>query len=326
MRPHPTRAPRVGWARNLCPRVIRVQWWAQTTHLYAPVSTPYKEKQPQRAHQIHMSRSFWWAVPTLLFCSLVTAAPIPVQSKAFSALAIYPQHSAPATVVSDNHSRISAEVQARILRIPVRVGDTVPRGGLLLQLETQDSELTLARENAALAAVNAKLKLARYELKRAQALSKKQAVSKQLLKQREAELNTLQAEQKGREASAAQAQRQLDKTEIRAPFRAVVLERIAQVGELASPGTPLLRIIDVDNLELVARVQPSQTDDLRNNTSPTFSYAGQQFPLTLRSITPVLDTRARTREARLRFTNEPPLAGATGTLRWSPTRGQLPAE
>jgi membrane fusion protein, multidrug efflux system len=262
----------------------------------------------------------------LLFSHAAIAEPIPVQSKTFAELATYPQHSAPAEVVSDNDSRISAELTARIISLPVRLGDSVLKGALLLQLNRQDAELSLTREKAVLAAIKARLELARYELKRALTLSKKQAVSEQLLKQRESKRDALLAEQQGQQAAVAQARRQLDKTQIRAPFNAVILERIAQVGELASPGTALLRIIDIDNLELVAKVQATQAEDLQQNTSPTFSYAGQQFPLTLRNITPALDTQARTREARLRFTGQPPLPGATGKLLWSPAQGRLPTE
>ena len=271
--------------------------------------------------------------------SLAATETIPVESKLFSALAIYPQHSAPATVVSDNHSRISAEVQARILDIPVRVGDSVKKGTLLARLNQQDFKLALIRENAALSAVKTKLELAEYELKRAQSLSKKQAVSEQLLKQRETERDVLLAEQQRQQAVSAQAQRQIDKTEIRAPFNAVIVERLSQVGELANPGTALLRILDIDNLELAARLITTQASDLKHTLSsdsgsatkstPEFISAGQTYALTLRIITPVLDTQARTQEVRLRFAdNTPynrPLPGSTGKLVWSPMQASLPA-
>lgn len=264
---------------------------------------------------------------------LAAAEAIPVEVEPFSALAIYPQHSAPATVVSDNHSRISAEVQARILDIPVRVGDSVKKGALLADLDQQDFKLALIRENAALAAVKTKLDLAEYEFNRARALSKKQAVSEQLLKQRETERDALLAEQVGRQAASAQAQRQLDKTEIRAPFNAVIVERLGQVGEFTSPGTALLRIVDIDNLELAAKLSSTQATDLSHtpatkNGSPEFVSAGRHYALTLRVITPVLDTQARTQEARLRFkdnnSDNRPLPGSTGKLVWSPLQASLP--
>lgn len=46
----------------------------------------------------------------------IAAEPIPVSSKSFFALAIYPLHNVPATVVSDNHNRISAEIRAPFMQ------------------------------------------------------------------------------------------------------------------------------------------------------------------------------------------------------------------
>lgn len=280
----------------------------------------------------------------VLSTPLAAAEPIPVRTQSFAQLAIFPELSAPATVVSDNHSRLSAEVQARILAIPVRVGDSVKKGDLLARLDAQDFELALQQELAALAALKARLALAEYELQRARTLSRQQAVSEQLLKQREAERDTLLAEQQGRQAAAAQAQRQIDKTAIRAPFTGTVLERLGQVGELANPGTPLLRIVDTEHLELTANLSPTQARALRQitqaekttgitlsesvvgKTSPEFVSGDQHYPVNLRVITPALDTQARTQEARLYFTAATPLSGTTGQLVWTPAQASLPAE
>lgn len=281
-----------------------------------------------------MSLPLTFVLAAMFAGPLVAAEPIPVKTQTFSALAIFPKHSAPATVVSENQSRISAEIQARILDIPVRTGDSVDKDALLIQLDPQDFKFALKRADAALAAVTAKLKLAKYELNRARTLSKSQTVSEQLLKKREAEHQALLADHQGQQAAFEQAQLRLDKTQIRAPFNAVIVERIGQVGELASPGTALLRIIDTDKLELSAKIQHSQTADLQRasepttskNTRPQFSSAGQRFAVSLRIVTPVLDTQARTREARLQFTSDKPLPGATGKLMWSPAQASLPAE
>jgi len=280
-----------------------------------------------------MTRSFATPKPFSLGLLLLffttgnpAAEPIPVQTRPFSALAIYPPHSAPASVVSNNRSRISAEIGARIVAIPVRVGDRVKKGALLAQLENADLALALERQQAALQAIDAKLELARYELRRAQSLSKKQAVSEQLLRQREAAVDTLLAERRGQQAAVAQARRQLDKTELRAPFDAVVLARPGQVGELAGPGTPLLQIIDTDSLEVSAALPASLAETLRDDDSPAFVSDGIRHPLRLRRITPALDTRSHTREARLEFTGSAALPGASGELVWRSAEPRLPAE
>jgi len=280
---------------------------------------------------------------SVLTVPALAANAIPVHTQSFTELAIFPQQSAPATVVSDNPSRLSAEVQARILAIPVRVGDNIHKGDLLAHLDPRDFELALQREKAALAGLKARLELAEYELNRARSLSKKQAVSEQLLKQREAERNTLLAEQQERQAAVAQAQRQIDKTTLRAPFNATVLERLGHVGELANPGTPLLRIVDTDHLELAVKLSPVQASSLQQITALetpvknaadkvtgsvmlAFVSGDQHYPVTLRTIAPALDTQARTQEARLQFTGNRPLPGTTGQLIWTPAQASLPAE
>ncbi|MBL1278528.1 MAG: efflux RND transporter periplasmic adaptor subunit [Ectothiorhodospiraceae bacterium] len=271
-----------------------------------------------------------WAIPSLLMFALApplaAAEPIPVQIQSFKELAIHPQFSAPATVVSDNHSRLSAEISARILEIPVRVGDVVQKGSLLVLLEKQDFELALMGNVATLAAINAKLDMAKYELKRARSLSKKQAVSEQLLKQRETERNVLQAEMQAQQAATSQSQRQVDKSRLRAPFKAVVLERLGHVGELANPGSALVRIIDVEHLELSAKISNTQANDIQHSTSLEFVSATQRYAVNLRVITRALDTQARTQDARLDFTGSNPLPGATGKLVWSPKQSSLPSE
>lgn len=72
-----------------------------------------------------------------------------------------------------------------------------------------------------------------------------------MLGQRRAELHALEAEQAAQRNAIAAARRNIDKCAVRAPFDAVVLERLGQVGELANSGTPL-RVLDRANIELSA--------------------------------------------------------------------------
>jgi RND family efflux transporter MFP subunit len=274
----------------------------------------------------------WIGLGLVLLSSSGTMAaePIPVSAQPLSALLIHPTLSAPATVLSDNDSQLSSEVSARIVAIPVRVGDTVAAGTLLLRLESEDFRLALAREQAAAKSLAARVELARYDLQRARQLAKTQAVSDEILKQREADLASLLADQEGQQAAVAAAQRQLDKTEIRAPFAAVVTARSAQLGELANPGTPLLRIVDAEQLEVAASVQAHLADSLQAAPAPALRLDDRQLPLRLRVITPVIDATSRTREALLLFAGDKAgdqaLPGSAGELVWREPQPHLPAE
>jgi RND family efflux transporter MFP subunit len=204
----------------------------------------------------------------------------------------------------------------------------VEEGALLLRLERQDLALQLTRAQAAQAALAARVDLARYELNRARSLSSKEVISEQTLKQREADLATLLAEHQGQQAATAQAQRALDKTELRAPFAAIVTERLGQTGELANPGTPLLRLVDAAHMEVSVQLQAAQAATL-DSIKPQglrFVSGDQSYPVQLRVITPAMDSRSRTREARLRFTGPSALPGSAGQLHWRQPAASLPAE
>lgn len=252
-----------------------------------------------------------------------TAAPIPVEVRPLGELAVYPQRRAPATVVSDNNSRLNAEVAGRIREVRVRVGDNVQAGAVLVVLDDADLLLALRREQAALDALQADLDLARYQLERARTLSRQQAVSEELLRQREAAVAGLQARTAGQAAALAQAERRLAKTRLHAPFAGLVSERLAQVGELASPGSPLLRLVDLEHLEVSARLGA----DLAAHLPPRVELDtnGRRYALRLRRLLPVFDTRARTREARLAFVAATAPVGSAGELVWRETRPAIPA-
>jgi len=251
---------------------------------------------------------------------------IPVKSRPLSSVAIFQELRAPASVISTSNSRISAEVSARIQAFPSAVGETVNKGDVIVRLEKSDYQLALEREQARLEALQARIELADYELKRAQSLSRKQAVSDQLLKQRQTELNTLLADNKSQQATVALAKRNLDKTDIRAPFPAIVTEQIGQVGELAAPGTPLLQIVDSSNLEVTAKIQAQYAQEVSQTRSLAFVQAGKAFPLHLRAITPAIDSKTRTREVRLSFIEQRPLPGSAGELVWKQVKASLPAD
>ncbi|WP_455208185.1 efflux RND transporter periplasmic adaptor subunit [Kaarinaea lacus] len=259
----------------------------------------------------------------------VNAAPLSaksVEAQELKTLAIYPQYKAPATVVTLNDSQLSAEISAIVESIPVEVGQEVRKGELLAELRKKDFELALQREEAALAALDVRINFAQYQLQRAQQLKKQQAVSEELLKQRETDLAVLQSEEQSLRIAIQQAKRNLSKTNIRAPFDAVVIEKIASVGELANSGTPLLRIVDAQQREVTAKLQSYQIASLQLAAELYFQDRKDSYPLRLRSVLPIIDPTARTQEVRLQFENNRALVGVAGELMWKNQKPHVPAE
>lgn len=235
----------------------------------------------------------------------VTSAPL-------SELTFFPAYSAPAKVISLNDSQISAQLQARILSMPVRVGETVKKDQLLAQLECRDAEFTQA-------AAQSRLKLARKELARLQKLKRASAVTEQNLNRAETDLQQA-------DISYGQARLQVSRCEVRAPFNGVVTARQGAEGELANPGTPLLSLTDTDNIEVVAEIPPAETPTLSAAKRPVFSWNSRQHPVALRALSPVLNPANRSREIRLLFSGLKAPSGSAGRIRWHSGDAYLPTD
>lgn len=239
-------------------------------------------------------------------------APIAVTLRPLSEVVVYPEQSAPATVRSLNESRLSAEINARILAIDAKVGEAVKRGQALVRLDCRDNRLALRRAQA-------NLDLAGQQLERTRTLHAEANASKELLNQREAEHATA-------EVAFRQAEINVERCVVRAPFDGVLIERLASEGELAAPGTPLLELLDAGRIEVSAQVSIDAVDDLAAAGRVWFEQQGQRYPLELRAITPAVNPQARNREARYEFAAERPLPGAAGRMVWRASRPHVPAD
>lgn len=254
---------------------------------------------------------------------------IGVVARPVADLLFYPIHRAAASVMSLNESRVSAEITAAVREIPVKVGQVVEKGGILARLDCTNYDLVLQRQQAAAQSIVAKLDFAQYQLQRAQTLKTKQAVAEELLKQRETDLAVLQAEQANQQVAIQQAKRDVDHCLVRAPFNAIILERIGQVGELAAPGSHLLRILDATQREVSAKLQQYQISSLQGATDIVFEDRSNKYPLSIRAVTATIDSRERTQEVRLLFANDDSnsaLPGTAGEISWRSTQPHLPAD
>lgn len=253
------------------------------------------------------------------------AAPA-VLSKALSEVAIYPEREASAQAVSLNESRIAAEIPGRIEALPVRVGERVARGSILARIDCRDHRLEQERAGAALEAARSRLVLAERQLVRARELGAHGFYSREALAAQETEVQVRRAEGEQARTQRAAAQRAVGKCTVRAPFAAIVRERLGQVGELAAPGSPLVAISDAGSIEVSTQLQLEDAASLRRAGELRFAGDGGTRALVLLRISPAIAPRARTVEARLRFKGEPAAAGASGALIWRDARPHVPAE
>ncbi len=249
---------------------------------------------------------------------------IPVTVQKLEKLFIYPQIEAPASVVSMNDSQISAEVSAKIIEIPVAVGDIVVKDTTLVQLDMADFELEHKRLKVKLARVAAQLNQAQTTLKQQKDLGRNTSKSK--LKKAQTDVRILQLDYQEFSVAVNKAARNIEKCVIHSPFTGLVLERLGKVGEFVSPGKPIIRVMDVERIEVSAQVQSKDIESLEATDKLYLEYQEKRYPLKLRTVVSLLDSRTRTQEVRLTFLNEHALPGTSGRLIWNEIKPHFPPE
>ncbi|MDG2306432.1 MAG: efflux RND transporter periplasmic adaptor subunit [Candidatus Binatia bacterium] len=156
------------------------------------------------------------------------------------------------TVQPRTESNLVAEVDGRALWVSPDLvsGGFFEEGDPLIRMDTTDYELHVARTAATVESSASRLSLARKTLARNQTLAKTGAISK--LELDDAENNARVAEAVQREADAAyqQARRNLDRTEIRAPFDGRVRSENIDVGQFLSKGAAIAKVYAVDFAEV----------------------------------------------------------------------------
>ena len=265
----------------------------------------------------------------LFFVSSISLAATSVVVKPLSELLAVSSQSSPAQVINDDHAVISARLSADVDKVLVKIGDIVENDQVLIQLECRDYHLAVQQSQSALKALQAQARLARQQLSRAERLLKQKNASLELRDQRRAELASLLAQEEGAKAGLASSELAVERCTPKAPFSGVITARMVSEGSLVTLGTPLLKVLGDQSSEVAAhltegQLENLQTLDLNSQDSVHYQFAGQRYPIELRSVVPLIDTRARTQEARFSFIDgSVALTGSSGRVIWKESTGRL---
>ena len=267
-----------------------------------------------------------WFLSLLILIPSTLPASTPVSIKSLDELWFTQEQSAPASVITLNAPVISAELNARVLEIHAETGDKVSAGDLLVKLDCRRAEADLSAAEAVLRQLEAQYDFAHQQVRRADDLLKKRSISDQEVDQRKSEESRLSAQLDAQKATIRQASIQVENCSVTAPFDAIVTQRMADRGMLATTGTPLLKLLETDALEVSARLNSAEVESLSNSSEQWFETGGNRYPVRLRSAVPLLDESTRTSEARFSFADVTPVAGSAGRLIWALSSRTIPAE
>jgi len=234
------------------------------------------------------------------------AAPVEVSQAQVRAMA--PVSWAAATVVSLDDANIAAEVDGRLVSVADE-GDQVEQGGILARIDDVLIKAGLDAARAEVAREEANLTFLKRELERLQRLAKQnnaaQTQLEQTLSQRDATMNELVAAK----ARMLIAYEHLDRTNLRAPFAGVVVQRNKRAGEWVNSGDEVLKLIDSSRLEIEASAPLGIKPFLVIGQRLQVATRHQQGVATLRAVVPVADSQSRLLRLRLDIVEGEWLAG-----------------
>lgn len=205
-----------------------------------------------------------------------------------------------AVVEAVNQSTVSAQTAGRVVEINFDVDDFVPKGSVLLRFHDTEQQAGLAQAQAGLREARVRLREAQDELERVRGVYAKKLVAKAELDRASANLDAARARLDAAEASARQAQEQLDRTVVRAPYAGIVVTRHVELGEMASPGQPLMTGFSLEQLRVTANVPEVQLAKVREFGRARVWVPGQE-PVSPTKLTalPYADPQAHTFKVRL---------------------------
>ena len=192
------------------------------------------------------------------------------------------------TVRAKLRAVIAAKINGRIEKMLVNAGQNVKQGDLLARLDVREIEAKLDQAKAV-------REQAESDLRRFSALLKQEAVTR-------AEFDAVQARARVAAATVTEAETMLGYTDITAPFTGVITRKLADIGDLATAGRPLLEIEDPASLRFEAEVPEAIIDRVKPGMELPVRIASQTrlaLQGKVSEIAPTADPNSRTSLVKL---------------------------
>ena len=208
----------------------------------------------------------------------------------------------------------------RIVALYVEAGDHVKKGQVLAKLDDSILIPQVNRLAAALDYARAQAALSAAEYHRAQAVAPAGALSAEDVEKRRATQVTDEANVKVAEAQLAEYQARLSRTRVSAPVDGTVLQRKAEVGQIASSsGDALFRIASNGEVEMRGQIAEQDLAVLKVGQPSQVYITGltRAFEGRVRLLSAVIDPATRLGEIRIALKPDPllrPGAFARGSV------------
>jgi membrane fusion protein (multidrug efflux system) len=199
-------------------------------------------------------------------------------------------------IIAGRSVRLFGQIPDRLTGVMVDVGDPVSRGQVLARIRDEGVRAGVDQIEANLRAASVTLANLRDEYNRTERLYEAGAVSSQSLESLKTRLEAAEAQQEQLQAGLSAAQASSRNAAITAPFDGVVAERYMEAGDLAGPGFPVFRVVNMSTVRVISEISQERLGQIQLDMPARVqvsSYPGVVFEGTVINIAPVLDPMTR---------------------------------
>lgn len=176
----------------------------------------------------------------------------------------------------EKRADLRAEIGAVVLQVLKDNGEPVRRGELLVRLDDTALRESLSSAEEALRAAQRSLEQAERVVERLRTLQAQGMTSIQALEDAELRRNLANSELVAAKSRVTNAQQQLQRTRVVAPFDGVVSERRVSAGDTAQVGRELLKVIDPATLRFEGLITADRMHEVKVGQPVAFRVNG--FP------------------------------------------------
>ncbi len=195
-------------------------------------------------------------------------------------------------IETDKNAQINADVAAKILKIHAKEGQNVRKGQMLIELDSRVLQNNIEE-------LKTQIELATTVYEKQKSLWDQNIGSE--VQYLEAKTN-----KESLEAKLATAYSQLEYYNIKAPFAGVVDEIMPKVGEMAAPGIPLVRIMNLDHVYLKADISENYLSKIKVGDTALISFPSVNYEVksSISRIGSFINPNNRTFKVRFELENK----------------------
>lgn len=224
----------------------------------------------------------------------VKAAPVEMREMDLS-------YSAEAVIEAVRQSTVAAQIAGRIVQLRFDVGDYVKKGDVIARIDQRVVSQAAAASEAQVREAEAALRNARVQFERTKQLVAQKFVAEAALDKAESDYKAAQERVAALLAGAGQAATERSFATIVAPYSGVVSARHVELGEMATPGKPLMTGFDPTTLRAVATVPQTEVGAIQAGARARVEIPslGKWVEATRVTVVPSADPRTHTTQVRL---------------------------